>query len=95
MANINERRKRWLRTKAAAEHCGYKESTFEKMRLTGGPDSPPFSKIGRTIIYDVDLLDRWIEDHRVGSTSEVASESKPRRRRAIAADRAGVQGEAR
>lgn len=78
---MDERRKRWLRTKAAAEHCGYTESTFEKKRLTGGPDSPPYSKIGRTIIYDVDLLDRWIEDHRVGSTSEVASESKPVRRR--------------
>jgi hypothetical protein len=91
---MDERRKRWLRTRAAAEHCGFTESTFEKKRITG-MDCPPYSKIGRTIVYDVFLLDSWMEDHCVDSTSEVASESKPQRRRAIAADRAGFQGEAR
>lgn len=87
-----------LRTQQAAEYCGFKQSTFEKLRVTGG--GPMFCRLGRTILYLRADLDDWIECHRIDSTSAVAPVSKPRPskpgsagKRAGAENRAGAQAE--
>ena len=57
-----------LRTRAAADYCGSSESTFEKLRLTGG--GPIYSKIGRRVVYRVEDLDAWLAASRRRSTSD-------------------------
>lgn len=57
-----------LRTRAAAAYCGSSESTFEKLRLSGG--GPIYSKIGRRVVYRVEDLDAWLAAHRRRSTSD-------------------------
>lgn len=59
-----------LRTKPAAEYCGSTESTFNKLRLTGG--GPIYITIGRTIVYDPDDLDAWLAARKRKSTSVAA-----------------------
>lgn len=57
-----------LRTPQAAEYCGSSASTFEKLRLTGG--GPPYSKLGRRVVYRVEDLDAWLASNRRRSTSD-------------------------
>jgi hypothetical protein len=79
-----------FRTEGAAEYCGFKKPTFEKLRLI--PDAgPPFCRIGRSIIYLKEDLDRWLKEHRVGSTSQ-PSAAQPRGRRARKVDRQAKNG---
>jgi len=59
-----------MRTAEAARYCGSTESTFTKLRLTGG--GPVYMTIGRTVIYDLDDLDSWLASHRRKSTSVAA-----------------------
>jgi len=59
-----------LRTRAAASYCGSTESTFNKLRLTGG--GPIYITIGRTVVYDPDDLDAWLDSNRRKSTSVAA-----------------------
>lgn len=59
-----------LRTPAASAYCGSTESTFNKLRLTGG--GPIYITIGRTVVYDPDDLDAWLSKHRRLSTSVAA-----------------------
>ncbi len=59
---------RYLRTAAAAEYIGLTKSTLEKLRLTGG--GPKFSKLGRTVVYDRNVLDEWVASRRRESTSD-------------------------
>ena len=67
------------RTHVAAQYLALKESTLEKMRLTGG--GPVFIRLGsRAVGYDVADLDAWIDSRRVDSTSEVARPRTPRGR---------------
>jgi len=56
-----------LRTKEAAEYCGSSESKFEKLRVYGG--GAPYITIGRTVVYDPDDLDTWMDAHRRRNTS--------------------------
>ena len=60
-----------LNTAAAADYCGSTESTFEKLRLTGG--GPVFIKNGRRVVYQVSDLDAWLSANRRRSTSDLAS----------------------
>ena len=60
-----------LRTKEAAAYCGSTESTFEKLRLTGG--GPTYIAMGRTVVYDPDDLDTWLDARRRTSTSQKAA----------------------
>ncbi|MEX1036896.1 MAG: helix-turn-helix domain-containing protein [Sneathiella sp.] len=62
---------RRLRTRDAALYCGSTKSTFEKLRLYG--DGPPYAKIGRVVVYDVEDLDAWIDSKKHRSTSEYAT----------------------
>jgi hypothetical protein len=59
-----------MRTAPAARYCGSTESTFTKLRLTGG--GPIFITIGRTVVYDPDDLDAWLASKRRKSTSVAA-----------------------
>ena len=43
---------RFGRTRDLAETTGLSESYFEKARLNGG--GPPFIRVGRAILYDID-----------------------------------------
>lgn len=45
-------------TKSAAARIGSTVSTLTKLRLTA--DGPPFYKIGRKVVYDIDELDEWM-----------------------------------
>ncbi len=51
---------------AAYVPCG--ASTLNKLRVTGG--GPRFIKIGSRVLYDQTDLDKWIEDHKIDSTSQ-------------------------
>ena len=59
-----------LRTREAAAYCGSTESTFNKLRLTG--DGPVYINMGRTVVYDPDDLDGWLDARRRVSTSQAA-----------------------
>lgn len=58
-----------INTRDAARRLGLAESTLEKARLTG--TGPPFLKLGRTVRYRCEDLDKWLENHLVQSTSQV------------------------
>jgi predicted DNA-binding transcriptional regulator AlpA len=68
MHQAPEPARRMLRTPEAAAYCGSTESTFEKLRLTGG--GPRFIKMGRRVVYDPADLDEWLAAHRRASTSD-------------------------
>lgn len=59
-----------MRTKEAAAYCGSTESTFNKLRLYGG--GAVYITIGRTVVYDPDDLDDWLNANRRKSTSVAA-----------------------
>ena len=60
---------RRVRTKDAAKHLGIAARTLEKIRITDS-DGPPFYKIGRAVIYDLDECDEWLASKRRRSTSD-------------------------
>lgn len=60
-----------LKTPDAATYCGSSASTLEKLRLYGG--GPPFSKLGRRVVYRVADLDAWLAANLRRSTSDVGS----------------------
>lgn len=60
--------RRWARTRQAAKYAGYAPSTFEKMRVTG--NGPPYRKVGRIVIYDLDETDAWLDSGLCQSTSD-------------------------
>ena len=51
-------RRRYHRTPSAANHLGVRPRTMEKWRVIGG--GPPFSKLGKAVVYDEADLDRKI-----------------------------------
>jgi len=51
-----------------AEITGISASTWNKRRLTG--DTPPFSKIGKSVRYHVPTVREWMEGRACRSTSE-------------------------
>lgn len=57
-----------LRTPDAATYCNCSESKLEKMRVSG--DGPVFIKLGRTVVYDVSDLAKWLASNRRTSTSD-------------------------
>ncbi len=60
---------RLLRTPEAARYCGFSKSTFEKLRCYGG--GPDFIRRGKSVLYTIDDLDRWLEAlPRFSNTSE-------------------------
>jgi excisionase family DNA binding protein len=61
--------RRLLRPQEAAEYLGLGHSTLAKLRLTGS--GPSFRKLGRSVRYHLDDLDRWAAERSQRSTSEV------------------------
>ncbi len=59
-----------MRTEEAARYCGSTRSTFEKLRLSGS--GAQYFVIGRTVVYDPDDLDAWMNGRRRKSTSVAA-----------------------
>lgn len=58
-----------LRTREAAEYLRVSSSTLEKMRLAG--NGPPYSKVGRTVVYDLSIIVAWVRARSRKSTSEM------------------------
>jgi hypothetical protein len=66
--------RRWARTPEAAQYAGASASVFEKWRLQGG--GPPYSKLGpKLVVYDLDILDAWLEARGRSSTSDPGDEA--------------------
>jgi excisionase family DNA binding protein len=59
-----------LTVKEAAAYVPCGVSTLNKLRVSGG--GPRYIKIGNRVLYDQRDLDKWIEDHKRGSTSDRA-----------------------
>jgi hypothetical protein len=55
---------------SAARCCGVSPRTLEKWRVSG--DGPPFYKVGKKVVYDVDELNAWMASRRRRNTSEAA-----------------------
>lgn len=51
-----------------AAYTGISASTWNKRRLTG--DTPPFSKLGKTVRYRRADVDAWMSARQIGSTAE-------------------------
>ena len=54
---------KWLTSKEAAEHLGYKEYTLRRARIDGvlaGVKAPKYSKVGKTVRYQKSDLDSWV-----------------------------------
>lgn len=50
----------------AADYLGYRPSTLRQSRWSGtlaGAPAPQYIRIGRSIRYRVEDLDRWLEKH--------------------------------
>jgi hypothetical protein len=58
----------FLRPRAAAAFLDLSCSTLAKFRLRG--DGPPYSKLGRAVVYDREDLEAWAHARRRFSTSE-------------------------
>jgi predicted DNA-binding transcriptional regulator AlpA len=58
-----------LKDKDVEREFGIARSTLCKKRVTGG--GPTFVRIGRGVYYERTEVIRWLEAHRVKSTSEV------------------------
>jgi excisionase family DNA binding protein len=61
--------------KEAADYIRCGVSTLNKLRVKGG--GPRYIKIGGKILYDDADIDKWLDDHKRGSTSD-----EPRGRKA-------------
>ena len=70
--------RRALREKAAADYIGMSPAFLRLDRMNGPTKNrtpgPPFVRKGRRIIYLIDDLDRWLEEHRVVRGSNKQSE---------------------
>ena len=64
---------RRLKTKQAAEYLRLGESTLEKLRLTGG--GPLYEKLGRSVVYDIDDLERSAPSRKRSNTSQRSPEA--------------------
>lgn len=63
--------RRLLRPQEAAEYLGLGHSTLAKLRLSGG--GPRFRKLGRSVRYHPDDLERWAAERSQRSTSETVA----------------------
>jgi hypothetical protein len=64
------KRPTYLTSKEAAAYTRLTASTLAKLRCYGG--GPTFMRVGRKIIYDGAVLDRWLATHGRANTSEIS-----------------------
>jgi predicted DNA-binding transcriptional regulator AlpA len=62
--------RRRLKTQQAADYLGLGVSTLEKFRVFGG--GPVYEKLGRSVVYDVEDLERWAASRKRSNTSQAA-----------------------
>jgi len=62
---------RVMRVWDAAKYLGIPESTLNQLRSSGG--GPRYSKVGRSILYELHDLDAWIQAKKFNSTAEYAA----------------------
>ena len=48
----------WARGKVCASRWGVSESYLEKLRMLG--EGPPFAKLGRGVLYNLERGDAWM-----------------------------------
>ncbi len=58
----------FLNTKETARYLGLRPNTMAKMRVYG--TGPAYRKHGRYVMYHIDELNQWSEDHKYRSTSD-------------------------
>lgn len=51
-------------THEAANFLGISIPYLKKLRLTG--EGPAYYRLGRRVVYSLDTLQTWLNDHRVG-----------------------------
>lgn len=61
----------YVNVRRLAEMTGISASTWNKRRLTG--DTPPFSKVGKSVRYHVPTVKEWMAGRVCRSTSEGAA----------------------
>lgn len=59
----------YVNVKGLAAITGISASTWNKRRLTG--DTPPFSKIGKSVRYHVPTVKAWMDERMRRSTSDI------------------------
>ena len=62
--------KSYLNTRAIASHTNTSASFLNQRRVSG--DGPPFIKLGSRVLYDLDVVETWLNERARRSTSEVA-----------------------
>jgi excisionase family DNA binding protein len=72
-----------LTVKEAADYLRLGVSTLNTYRVKGG--GPPYIKMGATVRYDTEDLDKWIDIKKRESTSAAEKVPPPRRSRKSAA----------
>ena len=64
--------RRYADTKVTAGYMGVSSAFLEKARVTGIPKIP-FIKLGRSVKYDLDLIDRFMAERSRLSTSDAVT----------------------
>lgn len=62
-----ERADEYLNTKQVAEMTGLSISFFEVGRSLGAKDRPPYSRVGRRIVYRLSDVEAWIASRKRGA----------------------------
>lgn len=62
------RSSRWL-----AQRLGLSITTVERLRASGSADIPPAITIGRSIRYDENLVEKWLQDRAASATCAQAT----------------------
>ncbi|MEO1047271.1 MAG: helix-turn-helix domain-containing protein [Pseudomonadota bacterium] len=60
-------REEYLTTKEVAELTGLSVQFFEIGRSRDAADQPPYSRVGRRIIYRRSEVEKWLEERRRGA----------------------------
>ncbi len=59
----------WVRVRQPSQITGLAEGTLNNFRAATPPRGPAFHKVGRTVLYDVAELHRWIDSGRVETSA--------------------------
>ena len=59
---------KFVRVRDAAQFMGVSKGWLDKKRGEGG--GPKFSRVGRSIVYSLDDLEKWVAERSVSSTSQ-------------------------
>ena len=63
-------RDEYLTVRELAARSKISASTWNKRRLRGGAETPPFLKVGAKVLYNWPVVQTWLESRTRRSTSE-------------------------